>query len=127
MVCRQRRDAHLKDVQDPLTEAAEVYKYVIHLAPPGPPLHTALYRLAELTLHHPHLSNNSSSWELLVSAADEGNALAQHALSAALSVGVWGDFVVPTDPGRGLLLEYMSALSGEPSAALGKCKSLFRG
>ena len=45
--------------------------------------------------------------------------MAQHQLSAALYTGVGVGGLVPRDPGRSLLLEQFSALSGTPEAHLG--------
>jgi hypothetical protein len=45
--------------------------------------------------------------------------MAQHQLSAALFTGVGVSGMVPRDPGRALILEQFSALSGTPEAHLG--------
>ena len=45
--------------------------------------------------------------------------MAQHQLSAALFTGVGAGGLVPRDPGRALMLEQFSALSGTPGAHLG--------
>ena len=52
-------------------------------------------------------------------ASEEGHAMAQHHLSAALFTGVGFGGLVPRDSGRALLLEQFSALSGTPEAHLG--------
>jgi hypothetical protein len=45
--------------------------------------------------------------------------MAQHQLSAALFTGIGIGGLVPRDPGRALVLEQFSALSGTPEAHLG--------
>lgn len=59
-----------------------------------------------------------ASFELLTDAAEEGHAGAQHELAAAYNTGVYGG-LVPTDPTRAMLLEYMSSLSGNAEAHMG--------
>lgn len=64
-------------------------------------------------------SNLIVDWEELVSLALEGDEHAQHALSTALSTGVFADRIIPMDSLKALLLEYFSALSGNPLASMG--------
>lgn len=51
-------------------------------------------------------------------ASENGHAMAQHQLAAALFTGVGVGGLVPRDPGRALVLEQFSALSGTPEAHL---------
>jgi TPR repeat protein len=48
-----------------------------------------------------------------------GHVKAQHRLAGAYATGIYGSGLVPMDAGRALLLEYMSALGGDPEAAMG--------
>jgi len=59
---------------------------------------------------------------LLQRAAELGQADAQHRLSAAYATGILhagAGGLVPMDAGKGLMLEYISALSGNPEANMG--------
>ena len=58
------------------------------------------------------------SFYLLMKAAELGHSTAQHELAAAYNTGIYGG-LVPVDPARALLLEYMSALSGNAEAHMG--------
>jgi SEL1 protein len=113
--------------EDGLAEAMSIYRFAIRSGAEGRALHTALWKLSEHLQQSSKLSDHRSSWDYLVAAADEGNEEAQHRLSVAYSTGLYGDFLVPMDAGKGLLLEYMSALSGHPPAALGMGYRLLHG
>ncbi len=64
------------------------------------------------------MTSKFSTWDLLVRSAESGNSDAQHKLSASLATGIFEDGLVPMDPSRSLVLEYVSALSGNAVAAM---------
>lgn len=88
---------------------------------------SALFELSELLELYPHLSNNRSSLELLTRSADEGEPNSQHKLSVMLATGVGRNYLVPMDAGKSLLLEYTSALEGNPQANMGMGYRLLNG
>eukprot|EP01039_Chlorochromonas_danica_P007936 gene7936-8755_t len=98
-------------------EACVFYQYAAQRGE-GRAANTALWRLSELARQEVCLGDRSA-WDWLVAAADAGNEEAQHRLSIAYSVGVYDGALVPMDAGKGLALEAMAALSGDPEAALG--------
>lgn len=86
----------------------------------GKTLATALFEFSEVLEASPSCSSRYTALELLIRAADGGNHNAQHKLSAAYATGVYAaDHLVPMDAGRSLLLEYVSALSGNVLANIG--------
>lgn len=98
-------------------EACVFYQYAAQRGE-GRAANTALWRLSELVREEVCLGDRSA-WDWLVAAADAGNEEAQHRLSVAYSVGIYDGALVPMDAGKGLALEAMAALSGDPEAALG--------
>ena len=84
---------------------------------------TALYELSDVLEKTASRSRNASavseSFDYLFRAAALGNTEAQHRLSAAYATGIYGGALVPVDAGRSLVLEYMSALGGNPEANMG--------
>ena len=81
----------------------------------------AALELSELLESEPtHLLSSEFSYlDLLMRSADAGNGDAQHKLSVAYATGVAARDLVPMDSGRAAVLEYMSALSGNPVANMG--------
>lgn len=67
----------------------------------------------------PGLSSKHSHWDLVVRAAEEGHSEAQHLASTSYATGIFKEGLVPQDSSRSLLLEYFSALSGNPRAHVG--------
>jgi len=80
------------------------------------PYADAMYDLAEI--YEDYNLNYSKSFEYLIRAADAGHSSAQHRLSVAYSTGIYNN-LAPVDHGRSLLLEYFSALAGNPEAQMG--------
>lgn len=78
-----------------------------------------LSELLESEPTHLSLSSEFSYLDLLMRSADAGNGDAQHKLSVAYATGVAARDLVPMDSGRAAVLEYMSALSGNPVANMG--------
>lgn len=78
-----------------------------------------LSELLESEPTHLPLSSEFSYLDLLMRSADAGNGDAQHKLSVAYATGVAARDLVPMDSGRAAVLEYMSALSGNPVANMG--------
>lgn len=79
----------------------------------------AAMELSELLESEPTMSSEFSYLDLLMRSADAGNGDAQHKLSVAYATGVAARDLVPMDSGRAVVLEYMSALSGNPVANMG--------
>ena len=79
----------------------------------------AEYELMELLETDPTLSKKYSYLGLNIRAADGGHAEAQHKLSVAYATGIAARDLTPMDAGRGLFLEYMSALSGHVLGNMG--------
>jgi TPR repeat protein len=92
---------------------------------------SALLALSELLME---TDSNEISTEIyeaaftsLVRAADRGNSDAQHRLAGIYATGVslGGQRLLPMDPGRSLVLEYMSALGGNLPAMTVRIKNFF--
>jgi TPR repeat protein len=76
----------------------------------------ALFELSSLLEEDPaSIDVADEAFHLLVRAAGKGHTEAQHNLAAAYATGI-NNGMVPMDPGRSLLLEYMAALGGDPLA-----------
>jgi TPR repeat protein len=109
-----------------LQRASHHYEFVIEKGE-GKLLGEALFELSELLDMTPTLSKKYNAFNLLVRAADEGHQRAQHKLSVVYATGVGHSSLVPMDSSRSLLLEYMSALSGDVEAAMGMGYRLLNG
>lgn len=100
-----------------LNRAVHFFEYVIEKGSEKT-ASEAVWELYVFLEEYPSLTSKLSPWDLLVRAAEFGHQDAQHQLSAALATGIFRDGLVPTDPTRSLVLEYVSALSGNPTAAM---------
>eukprot|EP01041_Mallomonas_annulata_P002981 gene2981-5852_t len=108
-----------------VAKAKDLYMKVIQQGE-SPVLSDALYELSSLLENDSSSTSREIAFEKLVMAADRGHPHAQHRLAVAYMTGFYGG-LIPLDPSRALLLEYMAALSGSTEANLALGHRYFKG